>query len=164
MIDDLKDLELNGINHEGTFIRGTIVCIAGDNLGSHYVGGFVENFASSPYFCRYCLITHKEFDENPMKTAQERTILSYYEAVQHLREFPETAIYMGVKSDSVFNELIYFNICQPGLPPCLGHDLFEGVISFDLALFIKYFVKTKKWFTKYLVTKLVILNTWAVML
>jgi len=147
MIDDLKDLELNGISHEGTVVKGTIACIAGDNLGSHYIGGFVENFASSPHFCRYCLITHKEFEAKPMNASTERTTSSYNEAVQHLREFPNVNVYMGVKSDSVFNELKYFNICQPGLPPCLGHDLFEGVISYDLALFIKYFVKTKKWFT-----------------
>ena len=147
VIDDLKDLELNGISYEGTIVKGTIACIAGDNLGSHYIGGFVENFATSPHFCRYCLITHKEFDARPMNVSVERTTASYNEAVQHLREYPDVNVYMGVKGDSVFNELKYFNVCQPGLPPCLGHDLFEGVISYDLALFIKYFVKIKKWFT-----------------
>jgi hypothetical protein len=38
-----------------------------------------------------------------------------------------------------------FHVCAPALPPCLGHDLFEGVIPPDLTLCIKYFVKKKKW-------------------
>ena len=40
----------------------------------------------------------------------------------------------------------YFSVCLPGLPPCLGHDIFEGVLSYDVALYLKHFVK-KKWFT-----------------
>ncbi|KAI4879969.1 hypothetical protein NFI96_025844 [Prochilodus magdalenae] len=35
----------------------------------------------------------------------------------------------------------------PGLPPCLGHDIFEGVLSCDVALYLKYFIKKKKWLT-----------------
>ena len=32
-------------------------------------------------------------------------------------------------------------------PPCLGHDIFEDVLSYDLALYLKYFIKKRKWFT-----------------
>lgn len=53
----------------------------------------------------------------------------------------------GVKFDSVFNTLKYFHVCQPGLPPCLGHDLFEGIASFDLALYINHLVKVDKMFS-----------------
>lgn len=47
----------------------------------------------------------------------------------------------------MFNELTYFHVCQPGLPPCLGHDLFEGIVSSDLALYIKHLVRVDKQFT-----------------
>ncbi len=53
----------------------------------------------------------------------------------------------GVKFDSVFNQLKYYHVCQPGLPPCLGHDLFEGVVSVDLAMYIKHLVTVGKHFT-----------------
>ena len=33
------------------------------------------------------------------------------------------------------------------MPPCLGHDLFEGVVQYDLALYVNFLVKVKKWFT-----------------
>ena len=52
-----------------------------------------------------------------------------------------------MKFDSVFNSLLYFHVCQPGLPPCIGHDLFEGIVAYDLAIYLKYFVKEKRCFT-----------------
>lgn len=53
----------------------------------------------------------------------------------------------GIKFDSVFNTLKNFHVCQPGLPPCLGHDLFEGIVSFDLALYIHHLVSVGKHFS-----------------
>ena len=34
------------------------------------------------------------------------------------------------------NQLQYFHVTDPGLPPCLGHNLFEGVIKVDLTLIL----------------------------
>ena len=31
--------------------------------------------------------------------------------------------------------------------PCIGHDIFEGVLSYDVALYLKYFIKKNKWLT-----------------
>ncbi|XP_056335164.1 uncharacterized protein LOC130246305 [Danio aesculapii] len=88
-----------------------------DNLGSHQIGGFTENFSVSTYFCRYCLATRNELHDL-QKCAPPRTVQNYNEAVQ-----------------------------EPGLPPCIAHDVFEGVVAYDLAIYIKYFVKVKKFFT-----------------
>jgi len=49
----------------------------------------------------------------------------------------------GIKSNSPFNQLSFFHVCQPGLPPCLGHDLFEGIVSCDLSLLIGHVVEEK---------------------
>lgn len=43
--------------------------------------------------------------------------------------------------------LHHFYVCDPGLPPCLGYDLFEVVACYDLAMYLKYLVKQKKWFS-----------------
>ena len=62
LLADLKELEENGIVvSNGTVVQGILYCIAGDNLGSHCIGGFTENFSRTQYFCRYCLITQSEF-------------------------------------------------------------------------------------------------------
>lgn len=56
LLADLKELEENGIEvSDETAVKGTLYSIAGDNLGSHCIGGFTETFSRSKYFCRYCL-------------------------------------------------------------------------------------------------------------
>ena len=57
MLSDLQDLERHGIVTEsGQVVRATVLCIVGDNLGSHSIGGFVENLSNSDYCCRFCCI------------------------------------------------------------------------------------------------------------
>lgn len=60
LVKDLKDLESNGVVlPDGQVRQGILHAIAGDNLGSHGIGGFLKNFSLSVYFCRYC-----EMDQN----------------------------------------------------------------------------------------------------
>ncbi|KAF7649573.1 hypothetical protein LDENG_00139370 [Lucifuga dentata] len=147
LLADLKELEESGIVVSDERVKGTLYCIAGDNLGSHCIGGFSENFSRSQYFCRYCLITRSQFQgDDPNLCGPECTTESYNSAVDHLQT-EDTPDVEGVKFKSVFNSLKYFNVCKPGLPPCLGHDIFEGVLSYDVALYLKYFIKKKAWFT-----------------
>lgn len=146
LLQDLKDLEGNGITVGGETVKGALYCVAGDNLGSHSIGGFTENFSQSQYFCRYCEITRREFHDDPHVCGPQRNPDNYEAALGHLQAEGIRDI-KGIKVNSVFNNLESFHVCQPGLPPCLGHDLFEGIVSYDVALFLKYFIKTKKWFT-----------------
>lgn len=143
LINDLKLLESSGINVNRINIKGTVCAIVGDNLGSHIIGGFQESF-NCEYFCRYCLLTQNEFKQNPYAVGEIRSPVSYDSTVISLSN---NAPLEGIKFESLFNQLNYFHVCQPGLPPCLGHDLFEGVVAYDLALYIKHFVKVKLWFT-----------------
>lgn len=147
LIKDLKELEDRGIVlRDGNVIRGAVCAIAGDNLGSHSIGGFVENFSRSKKFCRYCDIGRETFVSSPLSASSKRTKQSYEQHVQGLATSNTDSV-CGIKFDSVFNQLCYFHVCQPGLPPCLGHDLFEGIVSRDLALCINHLVNQEKHFT-----------------
>lgn len=73
MLADLKSLETNGINVDGETVKAGLYCIAGDNLGSHCIGGFTENFSRSRYSCRYCEITRSEFEAEPDACGPPRT-------------------------------------------------------------------------------------------
>ena len=106
----------------------------------------MENFSKSVYFCRFCDIDREMFQSHPLSTGTTRTVQSYQQNLQD-REVNDKDSAFGIKFDSVFNQLRYFHVCQPGLPPCLGHDLFEGVVSFDLALYINHLVTQEKHFT-----------------
>ena len=145
LIRDLKKLESEGINVGiGKSVCGTVAYISGDNLGSHWLGGFVCNFSSSSHFCRYCHVSRNEFLSDPFSTGDVRTVTSYKAALQQLHQSPGEHV-QGIKYDSVFNELNFYHVCSPGLPPCIGHDIFEGVLQLDFPLFFSYFAK-HNWF------------------
>ena len=97
LVKDLKNLEVSGIDlSDGTVYKGTVCAIAGDNLGSHNLGGFVENFSRSINFCRYCEIDRKTFLPNPLSKGTNRTAQSYRDHVQRC-----TDVSRGVKFDCV---------------------------------------------------------------
>lgn len=148
LISDLKKIEEEGVLVDGEYIKGTIAMILGDNLGSHCVGGFVENFSSCNFVCRFCLIETNNIELGDVyDTYAPRSPDSYNADLDNLENSPGLSNYHGIKFNSLFNKLKYYHVCNPGLPPCLGHDLFEGVVQYDLALFINYMVKVNKWFT-----------------
>ena len=145
LVEDLVDLETNGIELLGKNVKGSVVAITGDNLGSHTIGGFTENFSTSIHFCRFCLIERQDFVADLSQlTGIPRNPENYNaDAICAIETGQQSR---GVKFASCFNKLKHFHVCLPGLSPCLGHDLFEGVVSGDVALFLKYFVM-KKWFS-----------------
>lgn len=51
-MSDLRQLEEHGLVTTGHVVRATIISIVGDNLGSHCIGGYTQNFRTSKYFCR----------------------------------------------------------------------------------------------------------------
>lgn len=146
IVRDLKKIESEGIRIEGKNLKGSLVFIAGDSLGSHSLGGYTENFSKTPYFCRFCLVNRKEFysDGGAFRTYEPRTYEKYREALSNIG--CNDLMCEGVKFDSVFNSLKYYNVCSPGLPPCLAHDTLEGFLRYDMFMLIQKLVK-KKWFT-----------------
>lgn len=140
LVNDLKDLESDGIKiAPGKTIKAAVVCIAGDNHSSHYIGGFLESF-SAAYSCCYCLAKREDIIANSWNCCAElRNVDNYSRSVDYLKHNPTESHVCGIKRDSVFNQLASFHVTS-GLPPCLGHDLFEGVISYDLILCLRYFV------------------------
>jgi hypothetical protein len=150
LLEDLKVLETAGVDLGSDFgvKRGTLACILGDNLGSHGIGGFVESFSGSGHFCRFCLVTNNDMlhGQYLARCFPCRTKELYDAAVGRLHD-NKLNVAEGIKSQSVFNSLSFYHVCSPGLPPCLGHDLFEGIVPYDLHLYLAYFVNAKKWFT-----------------
>jgi hypothetical protein len=148
LVNDLKKIEQDGVLVDTKYIRGTVAMILGDNLGSHCIGGFVENFSRCPYVCRFCLLETENIHVGDVfDTFCQRSPDNYNADLKNLESNPDLNNYKGIKFNSIFNELKYYHVCNPGLPPCLGHDLFEGVVNYDLALYIHHMVKVNKWFT-----------------
>ena len=116
--------------------------ICGDNLGSNLIGGFRCHFALNSYFCRFC----KEEPEKLLSNYNRYPIRTVDNYNEDLAKLENDGCSTGLKCDSVFNQLSFYHVCLPGLPPCIGHDLLEGVVKHDLALAIDCLV-SKKYFT-----------------
>ena len=147
LMKDLKYLETHGItvqygNETKTF-KGTLVVMFGDNLGSHQIGGFTGNFSNSTHFCRYCETSFAEFHRNPLKRKTLRTVENYRECTREAAK--KRKIIKGVKENSALNGLQYYHVSKPGLPPCIAHDLFEGIVAYDMQLMMDYFLE-QSWF------------------
>ena len=144
LIKDLRSLEDEGLKlFDSTAVPAAVLAIVGDNLGSHCIGGFSENFSANNYVCRYCSIDRETVNAKPHVIGNLRTPSHYDEIVDKLEADPDAEKF-GIKFGSVFNDLRNYHVCNPGLPPCLE---FEGVVSRDVALIIKHFVKKDKYFT-----------------
>jgi len=144
LVNELKDLEVNGLEFDGEILPVFLQFCTGDNLGQHFLGGFNESF-SRGFVCRFCPINVREFKANPNLVKPDRTQAQYNRAVM-IVETSNKKSHLGIKESSVFNQLEKFKVCDPGLPPCFGHDLFHGVASWDLAGMIAYFVENN-WFS-----------------
>lgn len=145
ILRDVKLLETEGIEvRSNEFIKGTIIAVTGDNLGSHQLGGFSENFSTNKHICRYCLANTTDISKDCKKKFALRTVHSY----EHDAIVAEMTgeITNGVKCNSVLNKCDFFHVCGPGLPPCLAHDVYEGIVSYDLVLIINRLV-SHKYFT-----------------
>lgn len=120
LIDDLKMLEKGFLNN-GITVKANVFCICGDNLGSHLIGGFSQNFSTSDAMCRYCVIkrSHWKSQEYPNLDAPHFTPNLFRQEIEP-----------NLISKPIFNELENFHTSS-GLPPCLAHDLFEGVAAYD---------------------------------
>ncbi|CAG9763786.1 unnamed protein product [Ceutorhynchus assimilis] len=142
LIDELKLLETAGFEFQGIHFRGFLIAVVGDNLGSHQIGGFVESFSTETRFCRYCDISKFPDRKNNNCLFGKLRTKENYECDANMASF--NGISNGVKTNSVLNELQYFHVCLPGLPPCLAHDLLEGVVAIDTMVYLNYLVKQKK--------------------
>lgn len=128
LMKDLQKLETDGIDislsEETINFKGTLAATMGDNLGCLQIGGFNQNFSTSQYFCRFCEKTLRDPGNNILVNRGIRTVASYNQCVAQAI-LSKTAV-EGIRADSPLNALRYYQVCTPGLPPCLAHDLVKA--------------------------------------
>ncbi|EEC15671.1 hypothetical protein IscW_ISCW013181 [Ixodes scapularis] len=145
LVSDLADLEKDGVTVNGVRYNCGLLSCLGDNLGSHGIGGFVESFSRSKYFCRFCEVTRDAFMADFRSMGPRRTAESYEKCLKRIKEEGLDSC-LGVKFDSSLNSLLSFHATS-GLPPCIAHDLYEGVVPYDLSLILRRLAIEKKWFS-----------------
>lgn len=141
IIKELKFLETTGINittdkGEVVNVKFCLIALTGDNLGVHTLLGFNESFSSN-YYCRFCISP-----KNAMRseTVENREVLRRKENYEE-----HVAKKLGIKESCLWNKLanfhVYDNLCCDVM-----HDMFEGVLRYDMALVI-FKLTQAKYFT-----------------
>lgn len=116
LVSVLKEMQENGIKYgDEEKVKGSVIAITGDNLGSHSIGGFTENFSKSTHFCQYCVIDRVPFQTDPTKSGPKRTIESYKNSVAQVALKQE--INSGIKLD-LFRSVEILS-CLPARTPSM---------------------------------------------
>jgi hypothetical protein len=138
------DLEVVGLALNGSSekTRCGLYLYIGDNLEAHSIGGFSLSF-SHGNVCRYCNFQHKDIAKGRLHDFSKPAEFPPFTAMS--KEEYESEERTDLKG-CVFNELEAFHSAEQ-MPPCLGHDVFEGAVSYDLFSLLKMMVQKHKWFS-----------------
>jgi hypothetical protein len=151
-VKDLNKLSTEGISisksGEPVIIKGGLLAFLADNLASHEVAGFKESMSFALRFCRSCLATKAE-SQKYFKSAsfQSGTPDEHQQQCKllqgPLREHHSTTF--GINRESVLEKVANFSVVT-GMCHDIMHDLFEGVVPFELKLLLVHCTE-KKYFT-----------------
>lgn len=143
-LHDLVSLEEHGVSIPklGTFVKGTVHSVIADNLGAHGLAGFKESF-SGQYICRFCTAQKVEIQSKDVHSgAFSLRTKGIHGTHLKIAQDTETSCF-GVKRACPLTEhLKHFHI-STGYPPGIVHDLFEGIVPFELALCLSILLLTR---------------------
>lgn len=115
-------------------MKGTVLCVAADNLGAHTFAGFLESFRVDK-FCRFCAASSRDAQQQEVCSGffQLRDKDSHDRQVQEVREDTALSQTYGVKRACPLTEnLEHFHVVTWYSPDIL-HDLFIGIVPTELS-------------------------------
>lgn len=138
----IRDLKI--LSNEGVFVPdfghfyAAVPFICGDNLGSHFLGGFMECFSPNvKHFCRTCTVTSDEMQYNfNVATFQIRNPSMYSNHIKALQQSTSQNSECGIKRNSPLNEIPGYHVTT-GLPPDAMHDILEGIVPYETSLVLQ---------------------------
>lgn len=142
IVEEIKELEENGIQVNDENIKGTLATHAGDSLAIHLVFGMFGSFTHN-FFCQHCKISKEESEratkENPIYL---RTSDEYRNLFQGDRppSFPNMNSAFGYKMYTLLNDLQNYDIFVTMIVDFM-HDVAEGNIPLVLSSFLKIVIK-----------------------
>ena len=149
-VDDLKTLYCDGIevaiDGDTCTIYGGLIAFLADSLAAHAVGGFKESMSFALRICRTCMTTPEE-----SQTCFSEKICELHNPEQHFNQclmLEGLLVYstnFGINRRSILEDVPGFSVVA-GIPHDIMHDLFEGVMPFELKLLLIHCVQ-KKYFS-----------------
>lgn len=156
LLKDLHTLEQDGIfiDAVGQCVKGTVMCVAANNLAAHGLAGFVQSFRGH-YVCRFCCCTTEQIQSREVSEVEfsMRTRACHDLHVQNVAQ-GEEASHVGVKGECTLSKTLQHFHPVSGFPPDILHDLFEGIVPVELALCNREMICLKYFTLEHLNTKI----------
>ena len=106
---------------------------------SHLIGGFKKSVGSAYRMCRTCMATsdtfRRKFNSNHFQRRSTATHIQHCDSLQGVLKEHNSKVY-GVNTRSILLDVKLFSMCNLGMPHDIMHDLFEGVVQYELKLLI----------------------------
>ncbi|XP_055372059.1 uncharacterized protein LOC129606032 [Condylostylus longicornis] len=140
LIDELIDLETNGIKIFDHVVYFVLAACIGDNKGLNSLLGYTECFMAN-FFCRFCKM-HRNDIRNAIK--EDKVLLrnkTNYENDLSLNDVSKT----GITSKCIFNQIPSYHVTE-NFSVDLMHDLLEGVLNLEISYLLYDFIHKEKFF------------------
>ena len=142
-VQDLNRLATDGVSItvDGVtkVFRGTLIAFLADTQASHLVGGFKRSVGSAYRMCRTCMATsgtfRQKFNSNHFQRRSTATHIQHCDSLQGALKEHNSKVY-GVNTRSILLDVKLFSMCNWGMPHDIMHDLFEGVVQYELKLLL----------------------------
>ena len=125
--------------------HGALLTFLADTLAAHAVGGFKGSMSFSMRVCRTCMITPEQVQHYLSESkCTLRTVNSYFEQCSLLYgplKSHYSKVY-GINNMSVLEEAPGYSVIN-GLPHDIMHDLYEGVVPYEMKLVLNYCINQK---------------------
>ena len=153
-VDSVKTLSNHGlsVNLKGEnrhFKVGILILtFLADTLAAHALGGFKESMSFSHRICRSCMATTEQIQSSFVESDFVlRSSQNHENQVQELTGASHAAnsIEFGINRQSLLDDIPHFSVAE-NLPHDIMHDLFEGVVPYEMKLLIMHLVN-EKYFT-----------------
>ena len=119
---------------------GALVAFLADTQAAHKVGGFKGSAAFAHRICRSCMATRDEIQSLFYEQLFILRTPEQHEQQCHLlvgTDRHSKSVEYGINRTSILEEVPGFSVAT-GLPHDIMHDLFEGVVHYELKLFFLY--------------------------
>ena len=149
-VEDLKILYCDGIDVSigGAVctLHGGLLAFLADTLAAHTVGGFKKSMSFALRICRTCMTTTEQaqicFVERDFTL---RTAETHFEQCELLSGTLCNHYSYGINRRSILEDVPGFSVIN-GLPHDVMHDIFEGVVPYELKLLLCHCVQ-QRYFT-----------------
>lgn len=144
-VDDLKRLYVDGVtvttDYTDSTYHGALIAFLSDTQAAHKLGGFKGSMSFARRICKSCMATRNDiqslFNEHDFELRTRESHEKHYQSLIGTNR-QENSIEYGVNRTSVL-EVPGFLVAT-GLLHDIMHDLFEGVVHYELKLFFQYCV------------------------